>query len=92
LPSFFFLLYLRDFSITDLTINSVSPAAKQAVILHTAPSGTPTDVINELVTDDQIGAVFITDLADSAATDNNPYTGFPTDWVAFVNAVAAASA
>jgi len=79
----------NSFTLSDLTISSAEPAAKQAVILHTAPSSTPTGVIDELVTDG-IGAVFITEEADNASTDFNPYTNFPTDWLDFVAAVAAA--
>jgi len=80
-----------DTDIARLVINTASPAAKQAVVLHTGPSTPPVDIINELITQDHIGAVYLTDIADDATTDDNPYGAFPTEWVDFVDEVEAAA-
>ena len=73
---------------SQLTISGTTPASKQVVILHDAPSAPPTTIIDELVTTDKIGALFITD--DTQANDGNPYDNFPTDWDAFLSTVVAA--
>ncbi|KAF8583568.1 hypothetical protein K439DRAFT_1348278 [Ramaria rubella] len=76
-----------SFQFTDLTISTTTPASKQAVILHTAPSGSHASTIEELVSGG-VAAIYITNIADDSATDFNPYSGFPVDWTEFVSAVA----
>jgi len=76
--------------IASLMINAESPAAKQAVIFHDGPSTPPIDIINELVTQDHIGAVYITDLTEDTP-NGGPYGGFPTQWADFLDDVEAAA-
>jgi len=90
LISIFLLPGLRT-DIANLVINAASPAAKQAAILHTGPATPPVDIINELITQYHIGAVYLTDIADNATTEDNPYEAFPTQWANFVDDVEAAA-
>ena len=72
-----------SFSPSQLTINSNSPASKQAVILHDGPTTVPTSLVSQLVRTDGIGSLFITNDGGS-----NPYGSFPADWSNFVSTVA----
>ncbi|KAH8106065.1 Spherulation-specific family 4-domain-containing protein [Cristinia sonorae] len=80
--------FFNDFSPSQLTLGSSTPANKQAVILHDAPSAPPSSIISQLVATDRIGALYITD--DVQANNGNPYDSLPSDLAAFVSAVAAA--
>ena len=75
-------------STSQLTINSNSPASKQAVILHDGPTTVPSSLVSTLAHTDKIGSLFITD--DTQAS-GNPYGAFPAAWISFVAAVAADS-
>ncbi|QRV85871.1 spherulin-4 [Ceratobasidium sp. AG-Ba] len=81
--------YYKDFSPSDYTISSSTPASKQAVILHDSPSTLPTTTINQIIKTSKIGAVYITD--DSQDTDGNPYDSFPSYWSSFLTAVETAA-
>ncbi|KAG8732591.1 hypothetical protein FRC12_019210, partial [Ceratobasidium sp. 428] len=81
--------YFSDFSSSSYTIGSSTPASKQAVILHDAPSALPTSTINKIVKTDKIGAVYIT--TDVQANNQNPYDSFPSNWSGFVTAVETAA-
>ena len=76
---------MRPHSTSQLTINTNSPAAKQAVILHDASTTVPTSLISTLVATDKIGLLFIT---DGTQASGNPYGVFPADWSSFVATVA----
>ncbi|KAF7790890.1 hypothetical protein EIP86_001848 [Pleurotus ostreatoroseus] len=75
--------FYDDFTPSQLTINSNSPASKQAVILHDGPTTVPTSLVSQLVRTDGIGSLFITNDGGS-----NPYGSFPADWSSFVSTVA----
>ncbi|OBZ76981.1 Spherulin-4 [Grifola frondosa] len=81
--------YYSDFDASDLSFNSSAPASKQAVILHDAPSTPPTALIDQLITTDQLKAIYITD--DTQANNGNPYDSLPSDLSSFVNAVESAA-
>jgi len=72
-----------SFSTSALVISSSSPASKQAVLFHTAPTTLPTSTITTLVHTEAVAALFITpvSLAD------NPYNSIPSYWSDFVTAV-----
>jgi hypothetical protein len=71
------------------TIGPSTPAAKQAVILTDSPSALPSSTINQIVQNDKIGALYITD--DVQVNDQNPYDSFPSYWNNFVDAVQVAA-
>ncbi|KAF9462048.1 Spherulation-specific family 4 [Collybia nuda] len=75
--------YYSNFATSSLTISSSTPANKQAVLLHTAPSTLPASTIQQVSGQLGIGALFITDVT----FDDNPYGSLPSYWGAFVNAV-----
>lgn len=81
--------YFDDFSPSQLSLGSSTPAAKQAVVLHDAPSTVPTALVNTLVTSDHVKAFYVTD--DKQGTDGNPYDALPTDLEGFVAALQAAA-
>ncbi|KAG9075299.1 hypothetical protein FRC06_010164, partial [Ceratobasidium sp. 370] len=81
--------YFNQFSASDYTISTSTPASKQAVILHDSPSTLPSSTITQIVKTDKIGAVYIT--SDVEANNGNPYDSFPTYWSSFVSAVEAAA-
>ncbi|KAG9124437.1 hypothetical protein FRC07_011632 [Ceratobasidium sp. 392] len=81
--------YYKDFTPSSYKISSSTPASKQAVILHDAPSTLPTSTINQIVKTDKIGAVYITN--DVEANNGNPYDSFPSYWSSFVTAVETAA-
>ncbi|KAF8990054.1 Spherulation-specific family 4 [Cyathus striatus] len=70
--------YYSQFTISSLTISSSSPASKQAVILHTAPSTLPTSLIDQLIALG-IKASFITNYGVDQA-----YSNVPSYWSGFV--------
>jgi len=80
---------IANFSPSQLSFSSSTPANKQAVILTDAPSTPPASLISQLVTTDGIGALYITD--DTQASGGNPYDDLPTDLASFVALVAADS-
>jgi len=77
--------FYSDFSSSQLSLGSSTPAAKQAVILHDAPSSPPASLISQLVTTDGIGSLYITD--DTQANGGNPYDSLPSDLSSFVATV-----
>ncbi|KAG8712370.1 hypothetical protein FRC09_019946 [Ceratobasidium sp. 395] len=81
--------YFNQFSPSDYTISSSTPASKQAVILHDSGSALPSSTINQIVKTSKIGAVYITD--DTEANSGNPYDSFPSYWSSFVTAVETAA-
>ncbi|KAI0091889.1 Spherulation-specific family 4 [Irpex rosettiformis] len=74
--------FYDQFSPSQLTFSSSSPAAKQAVILTDAPSAPPASLISQLVATDNIGSLYITD--DTQANGANPYDTLPTQFATFV--------
>ncbi|KAI0347343.1 hypothetical protein BDW22DRAFT_518571 [Trametopsis cervina] len=78
-----------DFSPSQLTFSSSSPASKQGVILTDAPSSPPASLINSLVGTDGLGSLYITD--DSQLNGANPYDTLPTQFSTFVSLVDADS-
>ncbi|EKM59215.1 uncharacterized protein PHACADRAFT_191536 [Phanerochaete carnosa HHB-10118-sp] len=80
--------FYSDFSPSQLSLGSSTPTAKQAVILHDAPSSPPISLIDQLVTDG-IGSLYITD--DTQANGGNPYDSLPSDLSSFVATVGADS-
>ncbi|KAJ1309549.1 hypothetical protein OPQ81_006322 [Rhizoctonia solani] len=81
--------YYYEFSTSLYTIGSSTPAAKQAFILTDSPSTLPTNIINQVIKTDKIGALYITD--DVQANGQNPYDSFPSYWTSFVDAVQTAA-
>ena len=82
--------YLACLRTSQLSLGATTPPAKQAVVLHDAPSTPPTSLISQLVTTDKIKAFYVTD--DTQANDGNPYDDLPTDLESFITAVEAAQA
>ncbi|GJE84198.1 Spherulin-4 [Phanerochaete sordida] len=80
--------YYSDFSPSQLSLRSSSPASKQAVILHDAPSSPPTSLLSQLVSDG-IGSLYISD--DTQANNGNPYDSFPSDLSSLAAALGADS-
>ncbi|KAJ3523937.1 hypothetical protein NM688_g8643 [Phlebia brevispora] len=74
--------YYANFSASQLVIDANNPADQQAVILHDAPGSPPTGIMEQLISVDQIGSIYITDY--SAANGSNPYIELPGDFAAFV--------
>ncbi|KAF8682574.1 Spherulation-specific family 4 [Rhizoctonia solani] len=76
----------NNFSPSQYTIGSSTPASKQAVILHTTETTPPTCMLNAIVRVDKIGAVYFT-----SDVLPNPYDMFPPYWAGLVDAVQAAA-
>ncbi|CAE6500359.1 unnamed protein product, partial [Rhizoctonia solani] len=76
----------NSFSPSQYTISSSTPAAKQAVVLHTTGSTLPTCMVDATVRVDKIGAVYFTN-----DVLPNPYDTFPSYWTGLVDAVQAAA-
>ena len=58
------------------------PASQQAVVLHDGPTPTDSSLVQKLVANNKIGAIFLT---------SEEYHSIPTDWDTFLNLVAAAN-
>ncbi|RPD66774.1 hypothetical protein L226DRAFT_453493 [Lentinus tigrinus ALCF2SS1-7] len=80
--------FYDDFSPSQLSLGSTTPASKQAVVLHDGPSTPPTSLISQLITTDHLKAFYVTD--DVQANNGNPYDNLPTDLESFVAALQAA--
>ncbi|TBU57701.1 Spherulation-specific family 4 [Dichomitus squalens] len=80
--------FFDDFSPSQLSLGSSTPASKQAIVLTDGPSTPPTSLISQLVTTDEVGAFWVTD--DTQANGQNPYDTLPSDIEAFVDAIKAA--
>ncbi|KAI0722264.1 Spherulation-specific family 4 [Cerioporus squamosus] len=80
--------FFNQFTPSQLSLNSSTPASKQAVVLHDGPSTPSTSLISQLITTDRIKAFYVTD--DVQANNQNPYDMLPTDLESFVAAVQAA--
>ncbi|KAG8689919.1 hypothetical protein FRC11_014898 [Ceratobasidium sp. 423] len=76
----------NSFSPSQYAISSSTPAAKQAIILHTTGSTLPACMVNATVRVDNIGAVYFTD-----DVLPNPYDTFPSYWTGLIDAVQAAA-
>lgn len=76
--------FFSAFSSSQLSFSASSPANKQAVILHDAPSTPPSSLISQLVGSDGIGSLYITDDTESL----NPYDSLPSQFATFVTEVA----
>ncbi|KAJ6458388.1 Spherulation-specific family 4 [Mycena vitilis] len=74
--------FYSSFSASQLVISTASPASKQSVILHDAPSTTPVSLVDQLV-GDGIPYIFVTEAN---------YTTIPVDLANFCKAVVAAQA
>ncbi|KAI0751510.1 Spherulation-specific family 4 [Daedaleopsis nitida] len=82
--------YYTAFSPKQLSLGSSTPASKQAVMLHDAPSTVPTSLINTLIKTDHIKALYVTD--DKEANGGNPYDALPSNLEKFVAALQSAAA
>ncbi|KAK0204020.1 Spherulation-specific family 4 [Desarmillaria ectypa] len=71
--------YYSNFMLSNLQINDSTPASKQAIILHDAPSPSslPDGFLSDL-TGEGISAVFITD-----EVNDNAYSVISSTWLAF---------
>ncbi|ESK95233.1 spherulin 4-like cell surface [Moniliophthora roreri MCA 2997] len=74
--------FYANFSPSQLSFSSSTPASKQAVVLHHGPSTTSASLVNQLISTDKIGAIFLTDAE---------YTSTPADWENFVSLVEVAA-
>ncbi|TFK92842.1 hypothetical protein K466DRAFT_539020 [Polyporus arcularius HHB13444] len=81
--------FYDQFNPSQLSLNSSTPASKQAVVLHDGPSTPPTSLISQLITTNDIKAFYVTD--DVQANNQNPYDMLPTDLESFVTAIEAAA-
>jgi hypothetical protein len=77
---------LANFNVSQLVINSTYPAAKQAVVIHTA-SSSPSSLITTLV-NDGVGWVYFTNYTDPP----NPYPALPSYWTTELSQINAANA
>ncbi|KAG6805810.1 hypothetical protein H0H92_013906 [Tricholoma furcatifolium] len=73
--------YYSSFSLSDLVISTSSPASQQGVILTQAPTADSYSTIVLQLASADVGAVYITNLADSVS-------GVPQEWPSFVIDVA----
>ncbi|KAF9262910.1 hypothetical protein L218DRAFT_959743 [Marasmius fiardii PR-910] len=70
--------FYSAFSTSQLSFSTSTPAAKQAVVLHDGPAVTDANLVQELVSTDKIGAIFLT---------SQEYNTIPPDFANFVNLV-----
>ncbi|KAF9262912.1 hypothetical protein L218DRAFT_370832 [Marasmius fiardii PR-910] len=70
--------FYSDFSTSQLSFSTSTPAAKQAVVLHNGPAVTDANLVHTLVSTDKIGAIFLT---------SEEYVTIPPDFDNFVNLV-----
>ncbi|CAE6380074.1 unnamed protein product [Rhizoctonia solani] len=76
----------NNFSPSQYTIGTSTPASKQAVIAHRTGSTLPACMVNATVRVDKIGAVYFTN-----DVLPNPYDAFPSCWTDLADAVQAAA-
>jgi len=80
--------FASNWSPSEITISSSSPASKQTVVLHDDPAPISSTTITQLVTTDKVAAVYITD--DEEANNGVPYDSLPSYWTTLVSDVASA--
>jgi len=79
-----------NFANSQLTLNNANqPVSKQAVILTDSPSTLPTSTVTQLISQDHLNSIFLTDIQQASIT--TAYGAFPSYWTSFVSAIASAS-